>query len=414
MRGIYKFFLTGAVLICAAPAVFAAGGGQPPKESSMYDPFVITMIVIMSILLLAIGLLANVVLGAASYYYQKEKEREQQRSGASAAATVTTLLLILFAAPVFAQTTEAVTAAGATVQAAGSFGGLSPTAFYFIVGVIGVELMVIFILLYQLRVFLGKEKLQQQLASQVNKKPRVSFWDKMNKLKPIEQEESITLHHEYDGIRELDNRLPPWWLYGFYISIFFAVIYLWRYHVSHTAPLSGEELQIAMAKADEQKAEYLKKSANNVDENTVKVLTDAADIAGGAKVFTQNCAACHGKAGEGIVGPNLTDDYWLHGGSIKDVFKTIKYGWPEKGMRSWKDDLSPVQIAQVSSYIKSIHGSNPPNAKAQQGELYKEEGNEATRHKGNEESNSKPNDEASGSMNQTDSSSNKVASATEK
>lgn len=394
MRGIYKFFLTGAVLVCAAPAVFAAGGGQPPKESSMYDPFVITMIIIMGILLLAIGLLANVVLGAASYYYQKEKEREQQKSGASTAATVTTLLLILFAAPVFAQNTEAVTTAAATVQTAPSFGGLSPTAFYFIVGVIGVELLVVFILLYQLRVFLGKEKLQQQLATQVNKKPRVSFWDKMNKLKPIEQEESITLHHEYDGIRELDNRLPPWWLYGFYISIFFAVIYFWRYHVSHTAPLSVEELQIAMAKADEQKAEYLKKSANNVDENTVKVMTDAADIAGGAKVFTQNCAACHGKAGEGVVGPNLTDDYWLHGGSIKDVFKTIKYGWPEKGMRSWKDDLSPVQIAQVSSYIRSIHGSNPPNAKAQQGELYKEDG--------------------AGSANQTDSSSNKVAAATEK
>jgi cytochrome c oxidase cbb3-type subunit III len=414
MRGIYKFFLTGAVLICAAPAVFAAGGGQPPKESSMYDPFVITMIVIMGILLLAIGLLANVVLGAASYYYQKEKEREQQRSGASTAATVTTLLLILFAAPVFAQSTEAVTTAGATVQTVSSFGGLSPTAFYFIVGVIGVELMVIFILMYQLRVFLGKEKLQQQLATQVNKKPRVSFWDKMNKLKPIEQEESITLQHEYDGIRELDNRLPPWWLYGFYISIFFAVIYLWRYHVSHTAPLSGEELQIAMAKADEQKAAYLKKSANNVDENTVKVLTDAADIAGGAKVFTQNCAACHGKAGEGVVGPNLTDDYWLHGGSIKDVFKTIKYGWPEKGMRSWKDDLSPVQIAQVSSYIRSIHGSNPPNAKAQQGELYKEEGNEATRHKGNEESQGIPKGETSESTNQTDSASNKVAAATDK
>jgi cytochrome c oxidase cbb3-type subunit 3 len=406
MRGIYKFFLTGAVFICAAPAVFAAGGGQPPKESSMYDPFVITMIVIMGILLLAIGLLANVVLGAASYYYQKEKEREQQRSGASAAATVTTLLLILFAAPVFAQNTEAVTTVAATVQTASSFGGLSPTAFYFIVGVIGVELLVIFMLLYQLRVFLGKEKLQQQLATQVNKKPGVSFWDKMNKLKPIEQEESITLNHEYDGIRELDNRLPPWWLYGFYISIFFAVIYIWRYHVSHTAPLSVEELQIAMVKADEQKAAYLKKSANNVDENTVKVLTDAADIAGGAKVFTQNCAACHGKAGEGVVGPNLTDDYWLHGGSIKDVFKTIKYGWAEKGMRSWKDELSPVQIAQVSSYIKSIHGSNPPNAKAQQGELYKEEGNE--------KSHSIPKGETPGSTNQTDSTSNKVATATDK
>lgn len=390
----YKLFLTGAVLICASPAAFAAGGGQPPKESSMYDPFVITMIIIMGILLLAIGLLANVVLGAAGYYYQKEREREKQRSGASAAATVTTLLLILFAAPVFAQSSEGATEATAAVQAVSSFGGLSPTAFYFIVGVIGVELLVILVLLYQLRLFLGKEKLQQQLATQVNKKPRVSFWDKMNKLKPIEQEESITLNHEYDGIRELDNRLPPWWLWGFYISIFFAVIYLYRYHVSHTAPLSGEELQIAMAKADEQKAAYLKKSANNVDENTVKALTEAADLASGEKVFIQNCAACHGKAGEGIVGPNLTDDYWLHGGSIKDVFKTIKYGWAEKGMRSWKDDLSPVQIAQVSSWIKSKHGSNPANAKAQQGELYKEEG--------------------SGNTNQTDTIGNKVASATDK
>jgi cytochrome c oxidase cbb3-type subunit III len=412
MRGIYKSLLTGALLLSAAPAVFAAGGGQPPKESSMYDPFVITMIVIMGILLLAIGLLANVVLGAASYYYQKEKEREQQKSGASAAAAVTTLLLLLFAAPVFAQDTEAANTAAVTVQAGSSFGGLSPTAFYSIVGVIGVELLVIFMLLYQLRVFLGKEKLQQQLATQASKKPRVSFWDKMNKLKPIEQEESITLHHEYDGIRELDNRLPPWWLYGFYISIFFAVIYIWRYHVSHTAPLSGEELQIAMAQAEEQKAAYLKKSANNVDENTIKLLTEAADLASGEKVFTQNCAACHGKAGEGIVGPNLTDDYWLHGGSIKDVFKTIKYGWPEKGMRSWKDDLSPVQIAQVSSWIKSRHGSNPPNAKAQQGELYKEEGNEATSHKGNEESQSITHGEVPANPNQADSSSNKVAAAT--
>jgi cytochrome c oxidase cbb3-type subunit III len=370
----FKAIMAWAVLLCATPAAFAAGGGQPPAASSMYDPFVIIMVVIMLILLLAIGLLANVVLGAASYYYQKEKERGQQKTGASTAAALTTIALLLFAAPVFAQDAPAATTA---VQAASLFGSLSPTAFYFIVGVICMELLVVFMLLYQLRVFLAKEKLKQQLASNtaIEQKPRINLWHKLNKFKPVEQEEQITLGHEYDGIRELDNRLPPWWLYGFYISIFFAVIYLWRYHVSHTAPLSGEELQIAMAQAEEQKAEYLKKSANNVDENTVKVLTGAADIAGGEKVFTQNCAACHGKAGEGVVGPNLTDDYWLHGGSVKDVFKTIKYGWPEKGMRSWKDDLSPVQIAQVTSYIKSIHGSNPPNAKAQQGELYKEDNN---------------------------------------
>jgi cytochrome c oxidase cbb3-type subunit III len=390
---IFKALLAAAIMLYAAPAAMADGGGQPPKESSIYDPFVITMVIIMLILLLAIGLLANVVLGAAGYYYQKQKEREQQKTGASAAVTITTIALLLFAAPVFAQDTEAT--AAAAVQTASPFGNLSATSFYLIIGVIGIELLVIFVLLYQLRVFLSKEKLQQQLTTEaaVAQKRRVSIWDKMNKFRPVEQEADITLGHEYDGIRELDNRLPPWWLYGFYISIIFAAVYLWRYHVSHTAPLSGEELQIAMTQADEQKALYLKKSASNVDENTVKLLTEAADIAGGEKVYIQNCAACHGKAGEGIVGPNLTDDYWLHGGSIKDVFKTVKYGWPEKGMRSWKDDLSPVQIAQVTSYIKSIHGTNPSNAKAQQGELYKEDNN---------------------SNNKTDSLTNKVAIATDK
>jgi cytochrome c oxidase cbb3-type subunit 3 len=369
----------------------AAGGGQPPKESSIYDPFVITLLLIMSVLLLAIGLLANVVLGAAGYYHQKEKE--QQKTSATPAAAITTVILLLLAAPVFAQDNNA---AAAAVQTAGTFGGLSSTTVYFMVGVIGVELLVVFMLLYQLRVFLSREKLQQQLAATpaAEQKPHVRLWDRLNKFRPVEQEADLDLGHEYDGIRELDNRLPPWWLYGFYVSIFFAVVYLWRYHVSHTAPLPAEELQIAMAQAETEKAEYLKRSANNVDENTVKRLTDAADLASGEKVFTQNCAACHGKAGEGIVGPNLTDDYWLHGGAIKDLFKTIKYGWVEKGMRSWKDELSPVQIAQVASYIKSIHGSNPPNAKPQQGELFKEEN--------------------TGTENKTDSITNKVALATQK
>ena len=199
-------------------------------------------------------------------------------------------------------------------------------------------------------------------------KKRVTLWDKMNSFRPVEQEAQIDMGHEYDGIRELDNRLPPWWLYGFYICIIFAVIYLWRFHVSHSAPLAQEELQIAMQEAEIQKENYLKKSANNVDENNVTLLSDASAIAGGKAVYVQNCAACHGKDGEGVVGPNLTDDYWLHGGSVKDVFKTIKYGWPEKGMKSWKDDLSPIQVAQVAGFIKSLRGTKPPNAKEKQGE----------------------------------------------
>lgn len=368
---IFKILLTGAVLLMAGATALAKGGGEPPKESSVYDPFVVTMIIIMIILLLAIGLLANVVLGAAGYYHRREKENEEEKKKASTTGIITTVVLLLFASPLFAQNAIETTAAVQT--AADSFGSLSPTAFYFMIGVITVELLVVFVLLYQLRVLLAKEKLKKQPAAAAEvQKPIVNIWTKMNKFRPVEKEAELDLGHDYDGIRELDNRLPPWWLYGFYISIIFAVVYLWRYHVSHSAPLSHEELQIAMTQAEEQKAEYLKKSASNVDENTVKLLT-GGDLADGEKVFKQNCAPCHGKLGEGIVGPNLTDDYWLHGGSIKDVFKTIKYGWPEKGMRSWKDDLSPVQIAQVASYIKSIHGSNPANAKPQQGELYRDD-----------------------------------------
>lgn len=373
-RNLPKVMTALAVALLAAPMAMADGGGKAPVESSMSNPFVVTMVIIMLILLLAIILLANVVIGAAGYYYEKEKEREQKRTGSLTAVSMAGLLLLT--APAFAQGNDA---AAATVQTASSFSGLSETAFYSIIGVISVELLVLFTLLFQLRVFLKKEKLKLAEAGAAEvKHTRVTLWDKLNKFRPVDEEADLDLDHEYDGIRELDNRLPPWWVYGFYVSIIFAGIYLWRYHVSHTAPSSGEEYSIAMQKAEEQKALYLKRTASNVDENTVKLLTGAADITNGQKVFMQNCAACHGKTGEGTVGPNLTDDYWLHGGSLKDIFKSVKYGWPEKGMRSWKEDLSPVQVAQVTSYIKSLHGTNPPNAKEKQGELYKEEVSGAT------------------------------------
>lgn len=350
------------------PAWAMARDGSAPKESSLNDPFVLSIILIMLLLLLVIALLANVVIGAAAYYYEKEKERAQQKNDNAAVKVASLIGLLLFTAPAFAQDATA-------VQQPVSFNGLSQTAFYFLMGGLTVEVIVIFVLLYYLRVFLSKEKLQQQLATATVQKvkPTKSWWDKMNSFRPVEQEAIIDLGHDYDGIRELDNRLPPWWLYGFYLTIIFAGIYLWRYHVSHSAPSSEQEFQAAMQLAEEQKAAYLAKDANNVDENTVTFLPDAAAISSGQGVYAQNCSPCHGKAGEGTVGPNLTDDYWLHGGSVKDIFKTIKYGWPEKGMRSWKEDLSPVQIAQLTSYIKTLHGSNPPNGKEKQGELYKDE-----------------------------------------
>ena len=141
------------------------------------------------------------------------------------------------------------------------------------------------------------------------------------------------------------------------------MVYLWRYQVGKSAPLQLEELAIAQAKAAEEKAAYLANAANNIDENNVKLLTDAADIADGKKAFITSCAPCHGPEAQGVVGPNLTDAYWLHGGAVKDIFSTIKYGVPEKGMKSWKEDFSPKQLAQLTAYIKSIQGTKTVNRK---------------------------------------------------
>lgn len=189
---------------------------------------------------------------------------------------------------------------------------------------------------------------------------------------PVEDEQSILLDHEYDGIEELDNNLPPWWKYGFYISIVAAVIYILNYHVLEISPLQEEEYAINIEEAELEVQAYLKAQALNVDENTVVMLDDAGEISKGRILYDKFCVACHKEGGAGDVGPNLTDDYWIHGGKINDIFKTIKYG-AQNGMKSWKDDFTGVQIQQVSSYIKTLRGTNPPNAKEAQGDLYLEE-----------------------------------------
>jgi cytochrome c oxidase cbb3-type subunit 3 len=124
------------------------------------------------------------------------------------------------------------------------------------------------------------------------------------------------------------------------------------------------------AQAEEEVAEYLATRADLVDEKSVVTLTDEAALDKGKTIFISYCAACHGTQGEGGVGPNMTDNYWIHGGDIKDLFRVVKYGVPEKGMISWKSQLSPVQMQQVSSYILTLVGTNPPNQKEPQGELY--------------------------------------------
>jgi cytochrome c oxidase cbb3-type subunit 3 len=168
--------------------------------------------------------------------------------------------------------------------------------------------------------------------------------------------------------------LPPWWKYGFLLSIVWAIGYFSYYHVFGAAPLSAGEYANAMEEAKVAKEAYMRTAKNNIDENTI--VFDAGYVADGQKIFTENCVPCHGPQGQGVVGigPNLTDDYWLHGGKINDVFKSVKYGWPANGMKSWQADFSATQIAQVVCYVKSLKGTKPENPKAPQGELYIEDG----------------------------------------
>ena len=282
-------------------------------------------------------------------------------------AKITALVCLLSSTTVIAADEPA----AISIAATNTISGLTPTAFYSLIAVVGVQLLVLLWLLYHLKTLLAKEIVA--VATVEEKEPVLQkWWNKMNSFRPVQEEANIDLGHDYDGIRELDNRLPPWWLYGFYTCIIFSVIYLWRYHVSHSAPSSLQELAIVMEKAELEKENYLKKAANNVNENTVTYLSDAGSLEAGRKIFITACAACHATDGGGTVGPNLADDYWLHGGSLSAIFTSIKYGWPEKGMKSWKDDYSPLQIAQLTSYIKSLKGTQPATPKEPQGELYEE------------------------------------------
>ena len=171
--------------------------------------------------------------------------------------------------------------------------------------------------------------------------------------------------HDYDGIHEFDNDLPPWWRYLFYATIVFSLVYVVNYHVM------GGKLQDEEYKAEMQTAALLHPPTEegSINEKTnFKALTDAGALEKGKTTYLQNCAACHGQNAEGKIGPNLTDEYWLHGGDVNEIFKTVKFGVTEKGMVAWNGKLSKDQILEVSSYILSLHGSNPAGAKEPQGE----------------------------------------------
>lgn len=199
--------------------------------------------------------------------------------------------------------------------------------------------------------------------------PVISSFKKVNQVLtaavPIEEEHKILMEHEYDGIQELDNNLPPWWVWGFYATIVFAFIYLFNYHIFGVSDLQIKAYDKEMKVAEKEVQAYLEKMAMNVDENSVTLMTESADLAAGASTFAANCVACHKAKGEGEIGPNLTDKHWIYGYDIKDVFKTVKYG-TANGMPEHSSKFNPVQIQQVASYVLSLPETK---GKAAQGDI---------------------------------------------
>ncbi len=358
----------------AANIIWAQDAAEAAAPAAPKDVFYDSTVAY--VLLTVIGLLALVIymLGNVFVLAIKNKMEQQKQSGVGKAAALTALMLLVSASSLFAQAKN-VPAGTPTV--------VSETIVHLLAFIVAIEMIIIIYFANGIRSFLKKDALKMAAAKGevVEEKEKISWFDRLYNRNTAEDVARLDLGHDYDGIKELDNEVPVWWRWGFAISVIFGVVYLYNYHVAETKPLQQQELAMDLEKAAAEQAVYLEKSANSVDENTVKMM-GADDIAKGKELYIKPgaCATCHAENGSGIVngapgiGPNLTDEYWLHKGDIKGIFYSIKYGWPEKGMKSWKDDYSPVQIAQIASYVKSLQGTNPQPAKEKQGELFVEEG----------------------------------------
>lgn len=169
------------------------------------------------------------------------------------------------------------------------------------------------------------------------------------------------MDHEADGIRELDNLLPRWWVWLFNLSIAFAVIYMLYYHVFGAGALQAAEYTKEWKRGEAIKAASIAKFEANIA--ALEPSKDGLELADGQRLFINYCAPCHRPDGGGLVGPNLCDDYWIHGSNYVDNVKTIINGVPAKGMLAWRGVLNPDQIKAVSSYIYTLRGTNPKNPK---------------------------------------------------
>ncbi|MEO8474650.1 MAG: cbb3-type cytochrome c oxidase N-terminal domain-containing protein [Chryseolinea sp.] len=226
-----------------------------------------------------------------------------------------------------------------------------------------------------LRMFAERNAKEKAVIEGIAYVPPVSFFTKvsrrLNDSVPIEKEKDIDIGHDFDGIRELDNHLPPWWTWLFTGSVGWSIVYLIVFHVSASMPLSIEEYDNEITAANEKKRLLLASQPHSIiNVDSLEYKMDVPIIAKGKVTFDSYCVACHRKDGAGnTIGPNLTDLYWLHGGGIKNVFNTIDHGYVEKGMPAWGKSLSPSEVRDVAFFVMSLQGSNPVDGKAPQGNL---------------------------------------------
>ncbi|MBX7183059.1 MAG: c-type cytochrome [Bacteroidia bacterium] len=352
--------VAGLSLNAMAEEVAPVAAAEPTVYS---NPLFIGLLVAILFLLVVIIVMADVVKTSAYHRVEVEKAKKD-KDNSSLKAIVAFILLGGFS---FTASAEEV-ATKAVSSTWDNYMGLDAVTFYFMVIAILFELYVIWNLYGIINDLLGvKERDEEMAKSGIVKR---TIFDQLNDSVAIEKEADILLDHNYDGIKELDNSLPPWWVGGFFVTIAFSVVYLFYYHISRNGKLSDGEYKEEMAQATSAIQAYKKLAPDLIDEEKLVALTDAASLDGGKAIYMENCQACHGNQGQGGMGPNLTDAYWLHKGGIKDVYRSIKLGWPEKGMKAWEQDLGAKKIHQVASYILSLKGSNPPGAKEPQGDLY--------------------------------------------
>jgi len=278
-----------------------------------------------------------------------------------------TILSAILSTSVFAQT-----------EATGGQSSNVETLLYVVIGlVLLISVLVLLVAIYTLfvvRTILLQEQAKEEVEG-AEVVPEVSLWKKLSRsltdATPIEKEADILLDHNYDGIRELDNHLPPWWKWLFYLTMVWSVIYLLVYHVFDVLPSSDQEYNNEIVRAEAAIEARRATMTDLFDETNVELTTEAGSLDNGATIFGRQCAVCHQADGGGNVGPNMTDQYWIHGGDIKDLYRTIRYGVPEKGMISWESQLSPGDMRDVASYILvRLQGTTPANPKAPEGELY--------------------------------------------